>query len=91
MAHGAQRPPQSPEHCGNGTHQNASQASPPPHVARGITVNVRAELCSGENVAGGLRSQNVVDPLVEERWVLAGLYARSFVLGERDPCAREQP
>jgi hypothetical protein len=58
---------------------------------RGFSVNERAELCSGENVARCLRSQDVVDPPVEERRVIAGPNALGFVLGERDPSAREQP
>jgi hypothetical protein len=48
-------------------------------------------LPSGENFARGLRPQNVVDPLVEEHQVGASMDARTLLLGEPDPGARDQP
>src|SRR4051812_17715569 len=46
---------------------------------------------SGEYVGGGLRPDDVLDPPVEGRCVVARLDAGAVVLRERDPSPRDQP
>src|SRR5580704_9076085 len=57
----------------------------------GLSAALPCWAASGKDVGGGLRPQDVLDPLVEDRGIVARLDARALLLRKREPGPRDQP